>query len=97
MLSKYKLSVKAQADIKNIFRYSYQEFGQAQALKYRTNLEYCFQLLADTPEIGRKYDAIREGYQRHEHERHVVFYRKRNNDILIVRVLHENMAILRHL
>jgi len=55
------------------------------------------QLLADMPDMGRKCDEIRKGYQRHEYERHIIFYQKRNHDILIVRILYDAMDAKRHL
>ena len=97
MPGSFKISVKARADIKDILLYSYGQFGEAQALKYKNELEACFQLLADTPDIGRKCNEIKAGYQRHEHAQHIVFYRKRKNDIFIIRVLHNSMDAERHL
>ena len=56
MQNKFKLSVKARADIKKLFRYSFQQFGENQVIKYKTDLEDCFQLLADNPNMGRECD-----------------------------------------
>jgi len=39
MQSKFKLSVKAQVEIEDIFRYSFQKFGENQAVKYKTSLD----------------------------------------------------------
>ena len=97
MPSEFKLSVYARTDIKKLFRYSYQQFGESQALKYKTELEACLQLLADNPDLGRKCDHIRQGYQRHEYARHIIFYRKRKTDIFIVKILHESMDAKRHI
>lgn len=93
MKNKFKLSVKAHADIKKILRYSFQQFGESQAVKYKTGLEACFQLLADNPNMGRECNEIRDGYFRHEHEKHIIFYRQRLNDILIVTIIHDRMSL----
>ena len=93
MQNKFKLSVKARAEIKKIFRYSFQQFGENQAVKYKVGLEECFQLLADNPDMGRECNGIRDGYFRHEHESHIIFYRQRSNDIFIITIIHDRMDI----
>jgi toxin ParE1/3/4 len=52
-------------------------------------------LLADNPDMGRKCEEIREGYHRHEYERHFIFYRKRKSDIFIAATIHNSMNINR--
>jgi toxin ParE1/3/4 len=49
------------------------------------------------PDMGRKCGEIRKGYQRHEYARHIIFYKKRDHDILIVRILYDAMDAKRHL
>lgn len=93
MPNKFKLSVKARSDIKKLFRYSFQQFGEIQAVKYKSGLEDCFQLLADNPDMGRKCDDIQEGYFRHEHKSHIIFYRQRPNNIFIATIIHDKMDI----
>ncbi len=93
MGNKSKLSVKGRADIKKIVRYSFQQFGESQAVKYKSGLKAFFQLLADNPHRGRECNEIRDGYFRHEHEKHIIFYRQRFNDILIVTIIHDRMNL----
>lgn len=93
MQNKFKLSVKARAEIKKIFRYSFQQFGENQAVKYKASLNECFQMLADNPNIGRECNDIRDGYFRHEHQSHVIFYTQRSNDIFIATIIHDRMDI----
>ncbi len=95
MPNKYSLSKKADKHIEGIFEHSYLHFGLEQALKYKAGLTHCLQLIADNPELGRKCDDIREGYQRHEHERHVIFYRKRVHDVFIMAIIHESRDVKR--
>ena len=47
--------------------------------------------------MGRTVDNIRPGYLQMESASHVVFYRKIETGILIVRVLHECMDAMRRL
>lgn len=75
MPKEFKLSVKARSDMKVIFRYTYREFGEAKAHSYVSSFDDCFKLLIENPEMGRKYDGVKAGLQRHEHESHVIYYR----------------------
>jgi len=93
MGSEFKLSVKAQAEIKKIFRYSFQEFGENQAIKYKASLDECFQLLAENPSMGRECHHIRDGYFRHKHESHIIFYTQRSNHIFIVTIVHDRVDV----
>ena len=95
MPNKYSLSRKADKNIEGIFEYSYRNFGLDQALEYKTGLDRCLQLIADNPSLGRKCDDIREGYQRHEYGRHVIFYRKRAHDVFITSIIHESRDVRR--
>ena len=95
MPNKYTLSKRADNNIESIFEHSYRSFGLDQALKYKAGLEHCLQLIAENPDLGRKCDDISEGYQRHEYERHIVFYRKRANDIFVTAIIHESRDVKR--
>jgi toxin ParE1/3/4 len=49
----FRLTREAEEDVTNIYRYSVENFGEAQADTYHDGLTDCFRLLADTPLIGR--------------------------------------------
>lgn len=93
MQNKFKLSVKAREDVKNIFRYSLQRFGENQTMKYKADLGECFQLLADNPNMGRECNDIRDGYFRHEHQSHIIFYIQKSKHIFITTIIHNRVDI----
>ena len=92
----FRLTREAEADIVDIYRYSVENFGEAQADAYHDRLSDCFGLLADTPLIGRDYGFPRTGLRRYEHASHSVYYRLTDSGILILRVLHRRMDPARH-
>jgi toxin ParE1/3/4 len=47
--------------------------------------------------LGRQIDQIRPGYFRYEHASHSIFYRLTANGIMVMRVLHQRMAVERHI
>jgi len=90
-VSAYSLARLAEADLKSIIRYTMKTWGRAQTVRYKQGLQDCFQLLAGNPLIGRRCDLIHPGLHRFEHGKHVVFYLCQLDEVLIVRVLHQQM------
>jgi toxin ParE1/3/4 len=90
-VSAYSLARLAEADLKSIVRYTIKTWGRTQTVRYKQDLQECFQFLADNPSIGRRCDSIHPGLHRFERGKHVVFYMQESGEMLIVRVLHQQM------
>jgi toxin ParE1/3/4 len=86
-----RLSRSAKSDLLSIGAYTLQTWGAAQAERYLDSLERCAKLLAGNPSLGRPCDWIRPGLCRFEKGRHVLFYRREADGILISRILHQSM------
>lgn len=93
----FRRTREAEADIADIYRYSFENFGEIQADTYHNDLADCFRLLADTPLLGRDYSFLRPGLRRYKHASHSVYYRLADTEILILRVLHQRVDPARHL
>ena len=91
-----RLSRRAESDLVDIGSYTLEKWGKAQANSYLQRLEDCFQLLAGNPLLGRACDTVRPGLRRMECGSHVVFYRHKENGIVISRILHVRMIPQRH-
>jgi len=83
----YKLARKADSDLKDVYFYSFGNFGKAQADAYAAGLKICFQLLAEQPRIGQTRPGKNEELRIFFHRSHVIGYRIIGTDILIQRVL----------
>lgn len=92
----YKLSNLAVEDFTAIYEYTLLNFGVAQADKYTEHLESTFQLLLSSPLMGYECTDIGIGVRRHDHHQHAIFYRQREHDIFIIRILHQQMHPLKH-
>jgi toxin ParE1/3/4 len=90
-VSAYSLARLAEADLKSIVRYTLKTWGRAQTVRYKQDLQDCFQFLADNPSTGRRCDSIYPGLRRFERGKHVVFYMLESGELLIVRVLLQQM------
>lgn len=76
--------------------YTLRTWGKAQTAHYIEELEACCQTLADHPSLGRLCDNVRPALRRHEHGKHVVFYRQERGGILVCRILHQRMLPEKH-
>jgi toxin ParE1/3/4 len=95
-VAKFRFSRRAEADLLSIADYTLREWGKAQTARYIDELEDCCHMLADNPALGRVCDDVRPGLRRHEHGKHVLFYRQEHGSILVSRILHQRMLPERH-
>jgi len=87
-MRKYKLTRQADQHLSDIYLYTAETFGQAQADNYLQGFAATFELLADNPRMGRAAEHVRPGLRRHEHAGHVIFYRETGEGLLIVGLIH---------
>ncbi|WP_339673832.1 type II toxin-antitoxin system RelE/ParE family toxin [uncultured Zhongshania sp.] len=92
----YKLSNKAVDDFTAIYEYTLLNFGVAQADTYTEHLESSFRMLSISPLMGHAYPEIADDVRRHDHQSHAVFYRQREHDIFIIRILHQQMEPMKY-
>ncbi|RKN81072.1 type II toxin-antitoxin system RelE/ParE family toxin [Ulvibacterium marinum] len=96
--SKYVLSAKAKSDIKSIAKYTLEEFGESQSLRYAQGLKGILGELANNPDLGRRYVAVKnQMLLRFRFKSHVIFYSINQEGIFIVRVLGGRMDFPKHL
>lgn len=88
---KLHVTPKAEADLVDIWLYSYGEWGLDQADKYLDLLEMGMKQLLNHPLLGANYCYVLQGYRRLQIEHHAVFYQVLETEIRVVRVLHQDM------
>jgi len=94
---KLLVSNRAREDLRNIARYTEQRWGKEQKSNYLGLIEQRFGDIRRNPAIGAPRDHIKPGYRSVAAGRHLIFYRESGGAIGIVRVLHQNMDVMRHL
>ena len=93
-MAKYRVTPRAEEDLKSIGRYTQQHWGRAQRNAYLKNLENRFTWLAENPTHGRHRTDITEGYYSFPEGQHIVFYLRSQNSIDIIGIPHKDMDIL---
>jgi toxin ParE1/3/4 len=91
-----RLRPRAERDLEDIWLYSFERWGQAQADGYLGQIVEAFNMLADGRKKGRAVD-IRAGYLKHAVGSHMVYFRVMPDSIEIVRILHQRMDTEHHL
>ena len=54
-------------------------------------------MLSKEPDLAHKIEDIKTGYFRYLHGKHAIYFKIRNDDIFIIRVLHQQMKYELHL
>lgn len=96
-MAEYRLTPAAERDLETIWNYTANQWGFEQANLYIDALTAAFAKLAQAPEHAPSCQHIRPGYRRWSIERHVIYLRKTEYGIAVVRVLHNRMDVLRYI
>lgn len=91
------LSPRSKADLADIYAYTLQSWGKAQADTYLDKIEQSFNQLLDNPQMGRERSDVKDGYRCLNIEKHVLFYKMVKTEIHILGVLHSRMDAVNQL
>ena len=93
-MAEYRLTNKAVEDLTQIWDYTFEKWSEVQADKYYNMLLENCQYIANNPDLGKNYEGIIEGLLGYKAIRHIIFYRRSDeNSIEVVRILHERMDL----
>ena len=94
MSSGLRVTPRAAKDLREIARYTLENWGRKQRDAYLRELDRRFLWLAEHPELGKSRPDVREGYHSYPQGSHVVFYLIRDDGIDIIGVLHQRMDMM---
>lgn len=93
-MSAFQLTAKAKADLKKIAIFTERRWGIPQRNVYLKQFDDTFYTLAENPMTGVGCDYIKEGYRKFPQGSHIIFYKIiKENQVLIVRILHKHMDV----
>lgn len=96
-MPKYIFSRKAEADLTEIYRYGFINFGERKADEYAVSLKEKCQLLSENPFLYRERDGFNPPVRIAHHRKHLIIYLVEDDCIVIARILHGSMDVLNHL
>jgi toxin ParE1/3/4 len=91
------ISPRAEDDFADIFQYSLQTWGEAQAYAYRDVLDKALLTIPDNPSIGHGRPELSAQHRIFPAGQHVIVYRVTTRAILVSRILHGRMDLGSHL
>lgn len=92
-----ELTTEAERDLIDIYLYGIKQFGAAQAERYAQRLMQAIETAASHPSFGVDYSFVRAGLRRYEHTSHAIYYERRADRLLVLRILHGRMDPGRHI
>lgn len=87
-MSSVELTANARADLDEIDIFGVAKFGAAVSDSYMAGFYDAFDLLSDFPEAGQEVAGRTDGMRSLRVGRHLLFYRREGDAVVIVRVLH---------
>lgn len=98
-MAKYRFTNKAVEDLSDIWEYTINVWSERQADVYYDMLIDCCQKITTNPRIyGSRYEEVAEDLYGYRANKHIIFYRiLPNDDILVIRILHQKMDLKHHL
>jgi toxin ParE1/3/4 len=90
-----KVVFKEQAifDLEDIWLYTLHTWSLRQADRYHSLILKEIEFLATDPKSGKDQRHIRAGYRSSKIKSHIIFYRISENELVVIRILHERMDI----
>ena len=95
--NKILISPKADEDIYDIKKYSLEFFGAPRTKLYLTKIRSCLKTILKNPNIGTSSNNFLTGLRFYKVGSHLIFYKKKNNKIIVIRILHKSMNHKNHL
>lgn len=96
MTSFFKITPRAQEDLKDIGRYTLSTWGKKQRNTYLKSLDKRFSWLAENQQLGTQRPDIKEGYYSYLQGSHLIFYTIEKEHINIIGIPHKAMDIVNY-
>ncbi|HWU13425.1 MAG TPA: type II toxin-antitoxin system RelE/ParE family toxin [Caulobacter sp.] len=87
------LAPRARRDLQEAWTYSRDQWGARRADSYVRDLNAAILRIGAHPMAGQACDEIRPGYRKHPAGSHMLFYQIREDAVVVIRVLHQQMDV----
>ena len=95
-MQSYDLTLAAETDLRDIWRYTYKTWGFDQAEKYFDQIEACCEAVGDGRARSKVLEGLQEGVHIHRCEHHFIVWLAGTRPVIIA-ILHERMDFVRRL
>jgi toxin ParE1/3/4 len=95
-MQSYDLTLAAEEDLRDIWRYTYETWGFEQAETYFDRIEACCEAVGDRRTRAKTFDRLPDGVRIHRFERHYIVWLEEDRPVVIA-ILHERMDFVQRL
>ncbi|MFT5744447.1 MAG: toxin ParE1/3/4 [Paracoccaceae bacterium] len=95
-MQSYDLTLAAEEDLRDIWRYTYETWGFEQAETYFDRIEACCEAVGDRRTRAKTFDRLPDGVRIHRCERHYIVWLEEDRPVVIA-ILHERMDFVQRL
>ena len=81
----------------DILRFTGETWGQKQLLVYRDKIDKALHAISSNPKIGSRRTDLPETHRAYLVGSHLIVYRHFENNLEIVRILHQRMSLPHHI
>lgn len=92
-----QFSPAARADLDDIFEYTHDLWGAAQAVRYLRDIQATCESLISGHAAGQSAEHVRTGYRKSVSGSHMIYFRVADERLIVIRILHQSMDVERHL
>ena len=89
-----RLTLAAKGQLKSIWQYTFETWGEQKADAYLTEIEEKLNMLAVNPNLGRGRPDVKDNYYSFKVNKHIVFYLFDEQHVDVIGVLHERMDVI---
>jgi toxin ParE1/3/4 len=93
MSKKYRLRASAVADLEGIWEYTFRKWSKDQADRYHGLIIDEIVYISENRTAGKDISHIKEGYYVTYVKSHMIFFRRQNDIVHVIRILHQRMNI----
>ena len=91
--AKYRISATAIKDLDGIWEYTFTNWSKNQADRYHNLLMNEIEFVAENRTSGKSMDQIKEGYLVTYVKSHMIFFKRNEEIVEIIRILHQKMDV----
>ena len=91
--AKYRISATTIKDLDGIWEYTFTNWSKNQADRYHNLLMNEIEFVAENRTSGKSMDQIKEGYLVTYVKSHMIFFKRNEEIVEVIRILHQKMDV----
>ena len=91
--AKFRISATAIDDLEGIWEYTFLNWSKEQADRYHTLIISEIEFIAENKTSGKPMDHVKDGYLVTYVKSHMIFFKRSERTVEVMRILHQRMDI----